>query len=444
MASAHTCPTEPTQDGTDTRKRINDVVLGLGAWLDTMRGPDGYGGPVVHWWQDSLLFTGAGLDWRYEGIICGYLSLYEGSGEARWLEKACQAGDDLLRGQLPTGNFRNSSFEINPLPGGTPHEAACDAALLALARVLKRLGRPTWGQYAAAAEHNLREFVIGVLWDDAQRLLRNTAFLGSFVPNKAATTAEALFAWAELSGDDALLERYVRPILDALMDCQTRAPGRPVDGGICQSRDGQRRNERYFPFYVARCIPALVQGHKVFTEARFLAAARTAGAFIRRHKLPDGSFPQIVYGDGHIVRYPQWIAGAGDILRALDLLDDGAGQGDGGASLEWLLRGVQPSGALCTAHGFASQVSQRQPPLRPDFRDQLPVCGWADKAFRFLAGRAPAIVPGEAEATQRVEVPCQFRGREAVYCETAEYIEMRTGKETLYRWLKADGWAEVA
>ncbi len=34
----------------------------------------GYGGPVVHWWNHSLAYQGAGLDWRYEGIIDGYLS----------------------------------------------------------------------------------------------------------------------------------------------------------------------------------------------------------------------------------------------------------------------------------------------------------------------------------------------------------------------------------
>jgi hypothetical protein len=47
----------------------------LEAWLESMRGPGGYGGPVAHWWRQSLLYTGPGLDWRYEGIILGYLAL---------------------------------------------------------------------------------------------------------------------------------------------------------------------------------------------------------------------------------------------------------------------------------------------------------------------------------------------------------------------------------
>jgi hypothetical protein len=63
---------------------IGRAVASLDAWFETMRGPDGYGGPVAHWWQDCLHFTGAGLDWRYEGIIAGYLNLFERTGQTVW------------------------------------------------------------------------------------------------------------------------------------------------------------------------------------------------------------------------------------------------------------------------------------------------------------------------------------------------------------------------
>ena len=67
--------------------RISTVVVSLEAWLETMRGEGGYGGPVAHWWGQCLLYTGPGLDWRYEVIITGYLSLWGRTGEPRWLEK---------------------------------------------------------------------------------------------------------------------------------------------------------------------------------------------------------------------------------------------------------------------------------------------------------------------------------------------------------------------
>ena len=63
------------------------------AWLETMRvapeahpaGGDvqrgGYGGPVVHWWRDSLRYCGPGFDWRYEDG-CNHVTLTKRTTEA--------------------------------------------------------------------------------------------------------------------------------------------------------------------------------------------------------------------------------------------------------------------------------------------------------------------------------------------------------------------------
>ena len=39
---------------------INQAVVKIDFWLDSMRTPEGYGGPVAHWWQDCLQYTGVG------------------------------------------------------------------------------------------------------------------------------------------------------------------------------------------------------------------------------------------------------------------------------------------------------------------------------------------------------------------------------------------------
>jgi len=426
----------------DSQAEVERAVLQLDAWLDTMRTPEGYCGPVAHWWQDCLHFTGAGLDWRYEGIILGYLNLHKRTGQNRWLAKARRAGDDLVRGQLPTANYRNSSFEANPYPGGTPHEAACDLALLCLARVLKEAGDPAWQGYAATAEKNLRAFVLGVLWDNDRRAFRNAAGDPGFVPNKSATIVEALLAWAALSGDDEPAAHYARPTLESIVACQIRAPGNRLDGGIPQRVDKEHADGRYFPFYIARCIPALTQGAAFFGDERYEDAARAAAAFLLRHRLPDGSFPQVIYGNGRANRYPQWVAGSADILRALDLVGDGGANGSREATLNWLLAGLQGPTPR-TAHGFAAQVSQATPPALPDFRDLLGVVGWADKAFRHLTG---LVTPGSLTLTPpnaKMEVPCLFQGSEALYQEDEGTIEVRRHGELLYRWRKGSAWAEL-
>src|SRR5688500_4238612 len=155
-----------------------EALWRLEAWLETTRvpalggRPAGYGGPVVHWWRDSVHYTGPGFDWRYEGIIYGYLALHERTGERRWLDKAIRAGDDLVAAQLPNGNFMCSGFEQNPSTAGTPHEAAADSGLLALALALRRQAHPNWERYAATARRNIESFHVARLWNDDARLFR--------------------------------------------------------------------------------------------------------------------------------------------------------------------------------------------------------------------------------------------------------------------------------
>jgi hypothetical protein len=365
---------------------IAAAVAGLDVWFDAMRQPGGYGGPVVHWWRDCLDYTGPGLDWRYEGIIIGYLNLAAAAGDGRWLAKARRAGDDLVAGQLPSGNFRNSEFELNPGTGGTPHEAACDLALLRLAGALRAMGDAGWEVYIRAAERNLREFYVSRLWDEAARSFRDAADAPSFVPNKAATLAEALFALARLTGERAWAERYALPALDAVLALQVA--GGELDGAIYQNSFGPRRVAKFFPFYVARCIPGLLEGLAWSGDERYGGAAHRAAGFVLRWCYDDGSFPQVVYPGGRVNRYPQWIAATGDILRALDLARRVGVAYDPTPTRRWLLAGRRPDGALRSAAGFGRATGcGRAGALRwrADPRDDLGVCGWSDKAFRYLA-----------------------------------------------------------
>ena len=240
--------------------QINMAVSRLEAWLETIRGSSGYCGPVVHWWQQSLMYCGTGLDWRYEGIIIGYLQLWQRTGDMGWLIKARRAGDDLLSGQLESGHFAASAFELNPATAGTPHEAAGDIGLLRLAVALRGAGYADWEQYAKCAERNLRAFYIGQLWDTEAQSFRDSPRVPSFVPNKAATACEALFLLAEVTGDAQWVERYVLPTLDRILKYQVRYSGQ-LNGAIAQNSLGTRRVEKYFPIYIARCVPALLRGH---------------------------------------------------------------------------------------------------------------------------------------------------------------------------------------
>lgn len=417
------------------------TVARLDAWLETLRGPGGYGGPVVHWWRQCLLYTGPGLDWRYEGIIAGYLSLWEHTGDHAWLEKACRAGDDLLDGQLESGHFAASAFEINPATAGTPGEAACDAGLLLLARTLRDAGDPAWEPYAAAAERNLRAFYLDKLWDPEARTFQDSPVTPSFVPNKAATACEALFLLAELQADAAWVERHALPTLDRIAAYQVRDGG-PLDGAIAQNSIRGKRIEKYFPFYIARCVPALLRGYEWSGEERYAASALAALGFIARRAGPDGSLPAVVYPGGRANRYPSWVAGLGDVLRAADLAWPHGFDRDLSTTRQRLLDGQDASGGFQTATGFAAQAGGRLPDL-PDLRDLLHVAGWSAMAFRYLSTQTDrGLIPAQEMPT--FEADCTFRGQRMRLRETAGELVVSAGDRVCYRWHKGEPWAGVA
>ncbi len=423
-----------------TAGAVDYLVARLDLWLDTMRGPAGYGGPVVHWWRDCLAFCGAAMDWRYEGIIAGYLTLYELTGAARWLDKAKRAGDDLLGGQTPSGHFWNSEFELNPGVGGTPHEAAADIGLLLLARALKAQGHADWERYLHAARRNLQRFYIEQLWYEPEGIFWDDPNHYTFVPNKSATLIEALCLLADLTGRDEYLYRYVAPTARAIVAHQRREPGGSLDGAIAQNTIDGTLVESYFPYYCARCVPGLLAAAQYLDDDSFFDAALAAITFVLRWRDPDGAFPQVVYPDGRVNRYPRWIAGIAAVLRALDAFRPHGLNLPAEPSLRWLLAGQLPSGAFATAEGFGSRLSQRRPST-PDFQDLLPVCGWADKAFRYLATQV-GMVPGDA-TLESVLLPCTFQGRHVDFYEDEHEIALDQGGRKLYSWRKGTEWARI-
>ena len=417
---------------------ITQALSNLEAWLETMRVPGGYGGPVVHWWQNCLAYTGPGCDWRYEGIIAGYVTLWQRTGNSAWLDKARCAGDDLLGAQLPGGNFRASAFELNPYPGGTPHEAAADVGLLLLSRALRAAGSQNWNRYAETAERNLRSFYIGRLWDNDAQLFVDNWSLPSFVPNKACTIVEALILLSELQGSNELIECYALPTLRQVVSMQRRDNGL-LKGAFAQAQIRNRVVEKYFPYYVARCIPALVQTYRLTREQQWLDAAMAARDFILLVTEESGLLPQVVYLKG-MNRWPQWLAPLGDCLRAVKMLDEYMPVADVSRTEAALLAAQVPSGGFATARGFDSQVSARQEP-RTDFRDLVCVSGWNDKVFRFLAGRAhlEADLPLPNLAPFRTK--CTVKKQPASWEEDYRGIRLRIGSQTAYSWEKGQLWA---
>ena len=418
----------------------NVNVYALDRWLDTMRSPIGYGGPVAHWWQQSLMFCGAGFDWRYEGIITGYLALWQRTGAQTWLDKACRAGDDLLKAQMENGNFPNSAFESNPSTAGTPHEVACDVGLLRLGEALQHHNAEAAEPYVRCAERNLQSFYIEQLWDAKQKRFRDGVGTDTFVPNKAATACEAFFLWAKLRQREDLVEQYVLPTLNHILDHQLQATGK-LHGAIAQNSLNQRRVDKFFPIYIARCVAALLQGYEWTKDERWVAGAQAAIAFIVRWVQVDGSIPTVVYQDGSINSGHVWRAALGDVLRAAQLLRSYHFTASTDPIDELFCNSQDSSGAFQTASGFAAQAGGRIPAL-PDVRDVLHVVGWNDKAFRYLAEFGDLLAPDGANSA--FEQACTFRGQRVQFRETSTLLTISAQSKLIYRWQKGSPYPDIA
>ncbi len=179
-------------------------------WLETWKQPQGYGGPVIHYWKNSTCYTGPGLDWRYEGIIIAFIRLFEKTNQEKFLYRAIGAGNHLVKGQLPKGQFVHSGFDGNPSGpvGSMPHDTAASIGLMHLASLLRSRNNPQWKEYFAAAKKNL-SFHMKYLYAPSTGLFFQTfPSLDSqrhLVSNKHATLAELLLLFYKMEKDKKYL-----------------------------------------------------------------------------------------------------------------------------------------------------------------------------------------------------------------------------------------------
>jgi hypothetical protein len=417
--------------------RVLSSLIAIDRWFESIRTPQGIGGPISHWWESSLLYCAPMIDWRYEGILSGYVELYRKTNQASWLERAVVAGNEVCAGQLDNGCFWNSSFQIGPIEGGTPHESAVDVGLLELARLLHELNDSRWQTYFKAAERNLREFQIGQLWNDQKRAFRDQPWNSTYVPNKNGTIMEALLLYEALSGES--MEQYILGATELMLSAQVHGTV-PYQGATVHLGTGQHR--LMIGIYTARNVSALIRLYSRYPSQRFLDAALAMGKFLETLLRSNGTAFGY-YPDGRMILCPTWVSPSGDFLRAfLSLQPFAAGQDVLAEQIAISLVSQQlPSGGIPTSHGLGNKGGVKAPPRLPDFRDVLPVAGWIDKAFRGLALFLPAGFNDQglsSAPSAPTNVACTWKGASCIYLETEDELSLirNRGNRLLYRWQK--------
>jgi hypothetical protein len=409
--------------------KIAQAIINLDTWLETMRQSGGYGGPVSHWWQNRFQYTGPGLDWRYEGILIGYKILYEKTLSPLWRRRLNQAALDLMRSQLQEGSYQASRFEINPGVLGTPHEAAATLGLLEAYSYLEEQERAFH-----VAEGNLQN-LIRQLWDG--KSFNDGPGYPSRVPNKLATFAMALMTIGDFCKETER-KGYLSYANAALAELEKFY----IQDGHYAGAIGQgspNGETRYFPYYIARCVPALVAGSEKFKNQAYLDIAIASISFLERSMRDDGSWPQIIYADGKVAHWPSWIAGSADILYAIYLVKAAVPS----VALQRLLSGQLASGGFSCADGFANQINQLQHLTHKDFRDVIPIVGWNDKTLRLLATFYDATHPLPQTTVTPSEEKVMIGKESAVFYEDKTTYLLKTANEVVYEAHKQEPWARI-
>lgn len=406
---------------TKTKIELNQVVSNLLDWFTTVEQPRGFGGPVVHYWNNSLSYIGPGTDWRYEGLITGLLTIEKKTNDTHYLEYARACGEYILQNQCEDGTFNDAAFEANPAMGYVSqiHESAVDIALLRLGMRLEETQKGEGTPFIDAAKKNIDRVLIPRFWDDEKKTFRQFEkglwddAPNLFVPNKIATACEALLLLSRAVGEKKYAE-YAIHAGETILSHQSTT--KPHAGGIFQANN----RDLLVTYYTARCIPPLLALHAQTKDKRFLNAATKAGQFIASQQIEDGSFA-FGYHHGKPTRYPIFGAGTGDILRALEAI--GGFETTVTKGMTFLLSLRQPTG------GFASFVGlglREHTPFTASWKDHLSCAGWNDKTFRFLAGKIKGKLP-----------PANTSTAFTVTCEDGTLTETRTewnvhGKKTIH------------
>lgn len=427
-----------------TRETICTTIRRLDAWMQSMRSADGYTGPISHWWEASLMYCGAMADWRYEGVVEAYLRLYQKGCGTGWLERARAAGDDLIRAQLPDGRFRNSAFQQGPMEGGTPHESAVSIALLQLAKVLREGSDPQWERYFKAAEANIRNYQIGQLWSG--RGFLDQPWNQTVVPNKNATLIELLLLYASMTGED------MRPYLEGahlvIMQGFVSDTDSPRYGGIVHLGTGAHRLT--IGIYTARNAAGLVRLFEYDAGLVRRDVLQAIADFLAAQVTADGvRFGY--YPDDRPIECPTWISPAGEVLRALlllqphvDVLQEAIDQ-----LVRTLIHAQFPGGGIPTAWGLAHKGSVKKRTGTPDFRDVLPVVGWSDKAFRALALYVDAVatpdISPQSAPIDETRVTCLWKGQLCDFIETGTTMQLRVRhkQQIIFHWTKGASYPDV-
>ncbi|NMC14578.1 MAG: hypothetical protein GYA34_17040, partial [Chloroflexi bacterium] len=372
-----------------TNKKISEILSKQISWLQTWKTKYGaYNGYVVHRHDLKRMFRIHDTPWSQSSIINGYLNLYQRTKDEKWLDEAIQAADLQCSRFHKSGKYIYAGFEDDRF-SSLVHNSLANCALLDLASALIKDNKYKKAQnYLDVAKDNIDKYIIGKLWNEEFGAFKFSEIdyysppnLVRFVTNMNSLAVESIVKLSNLVNDKGYQD-YVLRIGEWLLTEQIESQGLE-SGGINYS---QVQPRVLISIYTALAMRGIDDLYQLTQDKRYLQMIKNAARHLMVLIDPETNLFYHSICQGRLFRYPQFIAGAGIILKALDDARILTGEYfNYEESLNAILEKQLANGSFPNFVGYNTPENCRLNGIKEKvWEDMVPVMGWNAHIFEFL------------------------------------------------------------
>lgn len=388
-------------------------------WLQTWKTSEGaYNGFVVHRHDLKRMFKIHDTPWSQGPIIVGYINLYEHTRDPQWLNEAIAAADLQCKRISVTGEYIYAGYEDDRF-SSLVHNSLANCALLDLSKTLINDGRDA-AKYINVVKKNIDEYLIKELWDEefgAFRFSRIDYYSPDktrYVVNMNSLAVESLIKLSNLINEEKYQEYAIK--IGEWMLTEQIISDDIENGGISYSHVQPRV---LISIYTALAMRGLDDLYLLTNDPRYLEMMKAASTHLM--SLVDSETNLFCHKieDGKLFKYPEFISGAGIILKALNDTEKLTGENyDYCPILDAVLENQLPNGGFKNFVGYNSTDNNR---INGDekvevWEDTVPTIGWNAHIFEFLSRKFQGQIPENSMENNKI-----FNNRYG-YCETKNWV----------------------
>ncbi len=319
---------------------LDITISKLADWLETWRTQSGaYNGFVVHRFSQKRMLRIHDTAWTQAAMIRGYANLYERTRNKKWYNRMILAADlQCSRLEKSTGKYRYAGHEDDRFCS-LVHCALADVALMRAAGLVDADRRQ---KYIDAVRTNLDKYCLAKLWVPEEQAFKFSEVdywsesENRYVVNFNIMGAETLLSFSEVTGE-SVYKKYALQIGEWLIrncdeareyNARLLAGKKTVKddpksewmapGGLAyQYTPSQKDPDNCVLIYGGLALRGLCALWRETEDRRYAEIIRENVSFILTMRDDETRLFYHTTDKGKVVRWPQFIAGAGMILVGL-------------------------------------------------------------------------------------------------------------------------------